>query len=520
MSCAPRSNPPAGRQLLADRVSSPRAFVRPNGDGITRLVLTRPGKSAFTQDFYVLAFDPASSAPPTQQLLVAGLATPLGSGCGQRGGGCFETDARGRLLLSMPPLSGELVADLLRADPVTGELFDLGPTYYHELSPDGQRLLVHGPPSEDLATLYDEDERVIPLGSIQTSTFIGAFLYYVDDQQRLSRLAVGGTPEVIATGVDSFVSVTTAGAPLFQLYRPATAPPNDMQPSQITPDTVSFLDTVTLQETPSPVSDRGFDVSPDGAWLLVPDYVADDITFIDRATGAQQVIPSVTTYQWRPGHDEAWLSDPQAPTDTIAIRKPGAALQQITGRLYPVPCATAQPDLDQQMAAFTPDGAYWFSNTMPYGRDSLWQVGSADDPAGPLFPVTPRGSQPTVYWPLADGRLLAPAWTSNPDRSDVYVVDPRTGDRVVMGEEGSVIAVGGTRFLMIQRVNEYEGDLTSIALATGQSTMLAPEFTLGAFVQPPATDGGDPVAPGAQVVFQYQARYPSPYDGIWVAAVP
>jgi hypothetical protein len=47
--------------------------------------------------------------------------------------------------------------------------------------------------------------------------------------------------------------------------------------------------------------------------------------------------------------------------------------------------------------------------------------------------------------------------------------------------------------------------------------VLAPEFALGALVEP---QGADRVAPGTHVAYQFQARFASPYDGIWLATIP
>jgi hypothetical protein len=55
--CVPRGDPPAGRQLVADRTSRLGGFVRSNGDGITRVLITRPAASGkeFSLDLIVPA---------------------------------------------------------------------------------------------------------------------------------------------------------------------------------------------------------------------------------------------------------------------------------------------------------------------------------------------------------------------------------------------------------------------------------------------------------------------------------
>ena len=315
--CAPRGTPPAGRQLVADRISTPEGFVPSNGDGMARLLITRPGDGPFLVNLYVLSFDPSGGGtPPTEQLLMANLPSPLGSGCIQRHGGCLETDARGRLLLVASPRDDTGVVDVVRVDPLTGERLDLGPSIYHELSPDGQRLIVHGTArsGDGQVTLYDQDDRVIPLGAVQKDQFIDGFLYYLDDRGRLMRLAVGSAPELVATGVDSFSWTARANSQLLTLSRPAAT-------ADLTPDSLSFLDTVTLQETPSPLGSRPFDMSPDGQWLVTADQVANDVAFVNRLTGAQEVVPGFQLFQWRPGHDETWLASAQPASITIAREK-------------------------------------------------------------------------------------------------------------------------------------------------------------------------------------------------------
>jgi hypothetical protein len=174
-------------------------------------------------------------------------------------------------------------------------------------------------------------------------------------------------------------------------------------------------------------------------------------------------------------------------------------------------------DGEQQQTTFTADGRYWFPTKTPNSPDSVVQVGLADDPMGPRFDLHPAGTTLVQYWELADGRILAPAFSTTATRSNVYVVDPATGQSQVLGEEGAVVAVGQTRLLVNQHILDNEGDLTVFDLGTARSTVLALEFTLAAFVEPV---GEDAVAPGAHVAFQFQARFPSPYDGIWLATVP
>jgi len=54
-----------------------------------------------------------------------------------------------------------------------------------------------------------------------------------------------------------------------------------------------------------------------------------------------------------------------------------------------------------------------FLNTAIQQLSSGYKINSsADDPAGPAYQVTPAGAQVYSHWELADGRILAGAWTT------------------------------------------------------------------------------------------------------------
>jgi hypothetical protein len=340
-------------------------------------------------------------------------------------------------------------------------------------------------------------------------TFLGEALYYLDPQQELMRLAVGGSPELIATDISLFTygPQQTTGDLLLMLGRPT---------AQIGTFALSILDTVTGGETPLPAGPMTFELnlSPDGRWIGAVDSNANRLLLTDWATGTQDSLAPdfpLGGFQWRPGHDEIWLQNAQPPDQSIWIKRPGVDPIEIAGLM-------SDPfDDEQQQTTFTADGRYWFPTKTPNSPDSVVQVGLADDPMGPRFDLHPAGTTLVQYWELADGRILAPAFSTTATRSNVYVVDPATGQSQVLGEEGAVVAVGQTRLLVNQHILDNEGDLTVFDLGTARSTVLALEFTLAAFVEPV---GADAVAPGAHVAFQFQARFPSPYDGIWLATVP
>ena len=81
--CVPRGEPPAGRQLVADRVTVIGGFARPNGDGITRVLLMRRPDASQLQsyfDLYVASVD-ATGAPPVERLLATNVSPQGDYGC-------------------------------------------------------------------------------------------------------------------------------------------------------------------------------------------------------------------------------------------------------------------------------------------------------------------------------------------------------------------------------------------------------------------------------------------------------
>jgi hypothetical protein len=249
------------------------------------------------------------------------------------------------------------------------------------------------------------------------------------------------------------------------------------------------------------------------------DFMSVIFTFFDRVTGATDVLQLpgyFANYEWRPRHDaELWIGSALVDDRTTWIKQPGAAATSISDLPLSLTEAT-NPSVPSGF--FTPDGAYWFSQeSMSIDAVPDIQVGSADDPTGPTFHLVSANQTLPVYWQLADGRILMPTYKSAPARSDIYAFDPATGGARLLGEAGRVTAVGQTRVLATLHVVDNPGDLVAVDLASGPSTVLAPEFAVSAFVEP---QGADLVAPGTHVAYQFQARFPSPYDGIWVATVP
>jgi hypothetical protein len=505
----PRGDPPAGRQLVADRTTMVGGMVRANGDGVARVLILRPAQDALPspyqqrRDLYVVAAGP--DTPPVEQLLATDVQQFSGGTCGLVRAYGFCSDARGRLLVltNFDPTLG--FTKLARINPVTGDRLDLGVASYYILSPSGERFIYTGAPTLDV-TLVEPDDRVVPLGSVGSTVFVGEVLYYTTQQLELMRIVPGGTPERLATGVGFFASATTEGNRLLVLAR-TTADP--------TVNTFSIFDTATLEETAAPPGVSRFELSPDGRWILTFDTATGRGAFIERATGVQDAfeIPGYQggSYEWRPGHDEIWFPDGSYSDAKVWIKKPGQPAIMVSAM------AISLPNEQGGISIFTGDGAYWFSMRGMIDFRPIMQVGSADDPAGERFDLLPLGTFASEYWQLADGRILAPGAPGGAGRTDIYVVDPTTGASRALGEAGFPLAVGETRLLTNLRINEGRGDLTVIELATGRATVLASEFALGAAVE---RVGADAVAPGAQVAFQFQARFESPFDGIWLTTIP
>jgi hypothetical protein len=274
-------------------------------------------------------------------------------------------------------------------------------------------------------------------------------------------------------------------------------------------------------ETVLPFSDLP-GVSPDGQWLLDTNTSSGGFTFFNFRSGAQQpvVVPDLGPYPfilsvWRPGTSQFWFSAASyGATPTVWIVSPGESPISVPGVNW-----IGLGNFGQVLGAFTPDGAHWFFTASGEGTNTpLIQVGATDDPTGPGFPVNPQGTMISGAWSLADGRVLTSVYTDFEPRSDVFAVNPNTGESVQLAERGRVAAVGNTRLVgMFHFDPNYRGDLTAVELDNGRQTILAPEFAVTAFVEP---QGADLVPPGARVVYQFQARTDSPYDGIWVVNSP
>jgi hypothetical protein len=144
---------------------------------------------------------------------------------------------------------------------------------------------------------------------------------------------------------------------------------------------------------------------------------------------------------------------------------------------------------------------------------------SGDDPTGPRRPLVPAGTSKVDLWELDDGRLVVLSLATGDSFAKYYMqlVNPSDGGTTVLGQNGYLAAVGKTRLLGLFDVAYERGDLTTIDFATGQQTIVAHEFAMSTVTQPM---GGDDFPPGGRVVYLFRARFPSPWDGLWLTTVP
>lgn len=546
--CLPRGNPPAGRQVLFDRTASLLNLVPSTGDGLVRALLFRPGKTPDLVDLSVLTVDERGGAP-SERVLATDIAEGIELGCRPAGTGCFPTDSRGRLYVNREGSEiagggGDLegggsfpLPELVRVDPITGEAVILGAAWSASMSDNRQRVLVRPSRSDVGSKLLEIDDTSVVLDDVRPSTFAvehaaftGNTVFYLNATDDLVRVAPGGAPERLAKDVSTFLALSEQ---LVLLVRgpKLTEPEPSVPGSVVTPpdpdlDVATLLDTTTLQEEALPA---GFDYrygtsfSSDLRWIVLNG--SGGLVLYDRRTGTVEPLEQEFSFAgaWRPGHDELWASSLRSDVAgkaawTLSIKKPGQPVVTLPGV-----GAAYLPEFGSVGLPFTADGAYWFEqdgdpNT---AGPTLDRVGLADDPTGPTFPLAPPLSSATRYWRLADGRFLVTSIAGSDmdyfGNLEVQVVDPRNGAARVLGQRGFVDSVGRTRMLGVFHIAFERGDLTSVDLITGQSTILAPEFAAGGVAE---AQGADPYPPGGRVFYQFRARFDSPWDGFWLATVP
>jgi hypothetical protein len=495
--CLPRGNPPAGRQLIADRSAALAALAPSNGDGMLRVLFMRPNaQDSAGSDLYVVSLDPAGELSP-ERLLISDINTEFNVGCSWRIAPCaFDAKGRAQVYRSGAP---QLATGLTptRVDPVTGAIEDVIVDYNTAFSASGQRSFVHDA-NYTSGTLHDADGHATAIQLIspgqfsvtRSYEFVGDDFYFINPQNELIDIPPSDVPRQVATQITDFSAWPSPDGPVLILTRGIS----DAGVRQC-----SVRDPVSGRETPVPADGCPYaKPSPDWEWLLAGD------TLVNWHTGATQVvdIPSFFNAQWRPGHGQLWGSEGGEGALSVWVVTPGNPPITVEG---------------VALSGFSEDGAYWFGISDFTSSTPALTVGLADDPTGARFPYNPPGTALEGQWGLPDGRLLLSADVNNVQRADAIVVDPRTGDRRVLAERGEVAAVGQTRFIGMYHFETGRGDLTAVELDSGKATILAPEFTVTAFAEP---QGTDLVAPGTRLLYQFQARTPSPWDGIWLTNCP
>jgi len=514
--CLPRGAPPGGRQVVADRQATLEAIVPPNGDGVLRILILKPGTAAGSQDLYLVSVD-AGDGPPSEQLLVPDADPQVDFGCVDMVAPCSLIAPDGTLLVYTKHGS-------VKVDPFTGAQ-SAAPSFLLLASASGARSFMA---NQDGGTLTEPDGSTVaidllppPSGGLGYYTnygspyaFFGEDFYYVSSQAVLIRLPPSGAPEQVATGIAGFRGTQTSDGLLLILVR-ATSDPSVQA--------LSIRDPLTGVETVLPFSFTDLSISPDGQWLLQVDTSSGSFTFFNSHSDTQQVVevPGLAPYlffqaAWRPGSSQVWFTAGSYATPTVWVVSPGVSPISVPGVGL---VAVGNAGFGWEQNLFTADGAHWFCTPSPPDDTTpMIQVGRTDDPAGPRFDLIPEGTSLFNAWLLADGRMLTAVYTDFAPRSDVFAVNLDTGESVQLAERGRVAAVGQTRFVgMFHYDRDYRGDLTTVELDSGRQTILAPEFAVTAFVEP---QGADLVPPGARVVYQFQARTDSPYDGIWVVSSP
>ncbi|HEX3903835.1 MAG TPA: hypothetical protein VH853_13425 [Polyangia bacterium] len=541
--CLDAGGPPSGQRWISGRTVQLLQFVSVGAGAPPTSLLISDGATSEESTLY-LASDPgrassssnAPSASAGARLLLTGFSDP-GAGLCAYGDCRVAEDSLGRLLVpqNVPQSPGVYlnIQELYRFDLSTAAAVDLGQENAFATSPSGMRLFIYDE-STGSAQVREVDDRTTSLDNIQGIAFVGEDLYYVQladpsDQTTgsLGRLTVDGTPEVVVNGplYTSYFSTLAAGSETLLVL-------NQFDPNGAY--VTSLVDPATLVLTPLP-GDIG-SVSPDGNWLVLgvssdsngtPSY---QLEAFDRSTGATQPLPMTSggANDWRPGHVELWMSADSgygyAPSDNhqIQIWQPGsgATLTQVAAALAAYP---RSPDYSNVSQTFTRDGQHWFS-FVPGPNGGQIYVGRADDPAAATFPVNPLGTGSGSYWELVDGRLLVEASVGDYNRNDIYLVDPDTGQSRALATGGHVVTIGTTRALALLDwdAGADSGELTLIDFDSGAITPLGQNVRT-AIVQR-QFDLGDPDAdllpPGAEVAFLVHDSLASPYDGVWVLALP
>src|SRR4051812_4348495 len=312
--CLPRGAPPSGRQVVADRQATLEAIVPPNGDGVLRILILKPGAAPDSPDLYLVSVD-AGDGPPSEQLLVRGANPQDDFGCVDMVAPCGMIAPSGMLwvythdngLVRINPFTGaQLTFSLFPQSSASGLRFFVG---------DGTGGTLHEPDGSTVAIDLAPPARAeIGFSYGYLSEFIGEDFYYVTPEGQLVRLPPSDVPEQLATGVAGFLSSSTPDGILLILIR-ATSDPSVRA--------LSVRDPLTGQETVLPFSTFP-QVSPDGQWLLYTDTASGSVTFFNFRSGALKTfpIPGLGPYSfvypaWRPGTSQAWFTTVSDATPTV-----------------------------------------------------------------------------------------------------------------------------------------------------------------------------------------------------------
>ncbi|HXU60887.1 MAG TPA: hypothetical protein VN962_04255 [Polyangia bacterium] len=510
--CLPRGTPPAGSQLITDRAASLAALVPPNGDGLLRILVMRPGPTSDSADLSVVTLDADNQLSP-ERLLISDIDPVSSVNCPGGVAPCgFDDDGRVQIF--------EKNGGSALLDPVTGQIEALNLLGQHA---PGEPYFASGM-TQTSGTFYDRHGGAIPIQLAPPDsngpyfppyTVSGSDFYYLDAQHNLIDIPPSDVPEQVATAVTYYSFWTTPDGPLLVLTR-TTADGTGSQSS--------IGDPRSGMETVLPFDASLASLSPNGRWVVYPPHNQENqYTFFDRSSGAQSTVAlgqPTLSLEWRPATSEVWVStvDPNDSNNvaTVWILRPDAPDESV--RVPGVRMWGVATNGGWGGASFTADGKYWFSTpSRPDVATTTIQVGAAADPTGPRYNLNPPETYLSQAWYLPDGRLLTTSWPSDSSRADANLLDPRTGERRTLGRRGVVDGVGQTRFMGMFHVYQARGDLVAGGFDTADSTVLAPEFTVRAFAEP---QGDDLLAPGTRIVYQFQARTASPYDGIWVTECP
>jgi hypothetical protein len=557
--CLPAGNPPAGRHLVKDRTLS-GVFLSPSErDGVPSYVLATgplrnlgldaPYSREIVADVYAFA-DTTSPHPLDGLANVEPVIPDMDIPGMDPTRHTFATDSRGRLLYVRWNPAPAVIAEIF-------ELWRFNPG-----SGAGEFLAYANPPQ---GALVNADLRLgvrpFLLSPGQTQVFVSdsghGYVVGLDQRQYLwqaNSAAFIGEDFYCSGIVSAGPNTDTSGSNIIRI-KPDSDPEVLMSSTgqlglvpivgDFTPQLVltlytdqggapfARLDTVTLESTPFPAEKGQADfvsASPDGHFLLfrtaitggdpslptdhrffIYEWMADAFVVVDSSqTG--KVLSGAS--EWRPGTSDVWFS---TLPDGFAIWQPTLGVTTVSSTFCQYPVSLGQASF------FTRDGRHWFSQSRTL-RPTIY-VGSADDPRAPLLPLNPSGTETDRHWETDDGRLLVEAWTSDPARNDIYLVDADQGTSRAIASAGHLVAVGQSRALALLdwQVSRSSGELTLIDYTSGARTVLAEDVyavdvdrgKLAAV--PPGTDS---LAPGTRVAFLSRNRLEGRDDGLWVAELP